>query len=515
MIEYKNIYITTPIYYVNGEPHIGHFYTTLASDVLIRLYLREGFDVRYLTGTDEHGQKVQQSADRQCISPQEFCDKVSLKFKQMDIDLDLIHSQNNFNNGKNWIRTTDKQHINFVQDVWRRLENNGWIYKGKYEGWYSVRGEAFFAENEIIDGKAPDGSDVKWQEEECYFFKLSVFQQALYEMYKNSNIIQPKGALNEMLSFLDKNNLKDLCVSRPKKVFDWGIEVPTDNNHTIYVWIDALFNDFSALGGDKSEEFNKYWLNGKSIHIMGKEIVRFHCVYWESLIYALYNKYDGENTKIDIEKLKQISPKQIFAHGWWIKDGEKMSKSLGNVISPLDELKWLETTFGIERNVAIDYFRYFLIASTIFGNDGDYSRKSLLELVNANLVNNIGNLVQRVCSMLIKNFEDRCKNIDKNYEKIHFKEEIKNIDFSSILQKIISEATKLNQEFDNLEPWTLIKGTEQDKNKAFDILSSFIPKILTVIDALEPICPHISIMLKENLMLTKAPIVVCKRILLS
>ena len=506
----NSVYITTPIYYVNGEPHIGHFYTTLSCDVLIRLYQRNNYDVRFLTGTDEHGQKVQQSAEKQGISTKEFCDIVSSKFKQMIEEFDLIHSHNNFNNGKNWIRTTDEKHIKFVQEVWKRLEENGWIYKGKYSGWYSVRDETFFTEKELVNGKAPTGAEVQWQEEDCYFFKLSLFQKPLYEMYKNNNILFPKGALNEVLSFLDinkDNKLDDLCVSRSKKSFSWGIEVPTDKEHTIYVWIDALFNYFSALGGIESEEYDKYWNNGFSIHIMGKEIVRFHAVYWESLIYGLYHKI-GED--IDVEELKKLSPKQIFAHGWWLKEGEKMSKSLGNVISPKEEIEWI-SSFGVEKEIAIDYFRFFLIASIQFGNDGNYERKRLIELVNANLVNNIGNLVQRVCSMLIKNFKKDLYLIDKNFEKLSFLNETKNMEFDNILQQIFSIATKLNQEFDNLQPWVLIKGNENDKHKVFEILSSFIPKIMQVVDAIEPFCPHISKSLLENLQLNCEPNIICKR----
>ena len=507
----ENIYITTPIYYVNGEPHIGHFYTTLACDILIRLYQNNYYNVRYLTGTDEHGKKVQQSAEKQGISPKEFCDNISAKFKQMVSDFDLIQSQNDFNNGKSWIRTTDEKHIKFVQNVWQRLEENGWIYKGKYEGWYAFRDERFYTETELVDGKAPTGAEVEWQEEECYFFKLSLFQEALYQMYKNSNILQPKGALNEILSFLepkDKNKLNDLCISRQKKNVEWGIEVPTDKEHTMYVWIDALFNYFSALGGDNTEEFNKYWKNGFPIHIMGKEIVRFHSIYWESFIYALYHK---STEVINIEELQKLSPKQIFAHGWWLKDGEKMSKSIGNVVSPYDEIEWLQS-FGVSMEIAIDYFRYFLIASVPFGNDGDYSRERLVELVNAHLVNNIGNLTQRVSSMLVKNFPEKCNEISKKYEKMNLENEIRNIDFNSILQRILNEATKLNQEFDTLAPWTLIKGSAEDKKKALEILSSFIPKIITLIDTLEPFCPHIASKLFTNLQLNSMPEIVCKRL---
>lgn len=507
----KNIYITTPIYYVNGEPHIGHFYTSLSSDILIRIYKKFGANVRYLTGTDEHGQKVQQSAEKNNCSPKEFCDKVSQKFRQMYIDFDLIHAENNFSNGESFIRTTDEKHINFIKDVWRRLEENGWIYKGKYEGWYSVRDESFFTESELVDGKAPTGAEVKWQKEECYFFKLSFFQKALYEMYNNSNILQPKSAFKEVLSFLEpkeNNKLNDLCISRQKKSVEWGIEVPTDKTHTVYVWIDALFNYFSALNGDKTEEFKKFWQNGFPIHIMGKEIVRFHAVYWESLIYGLYHKVD-EN--INVNELKSVSPKQIFAHGWWVKDGEKMSKSLGNVVSPYDEISWIEN-FGISHEVAIDYFRYFLIASTQFGNDGNYTRKRLINLVNANLVNNLGNLCHRVTSMLVKNFPERCKSIKRDFTAMEFDKEIEKIDLTGILQKIFSESTLLNQEFDTLAPWTLIKGNNIDKQKAFEILCNFIPKIAKLVDALQPFCPHISHALMKNLELSEVPKIICNRL---
>ena len=309
--------------------------------------------------------------------------------------------------------------------------------------------------------------------------------------------------------WLDKENkLNDLCVSRTKNNFDWGIEVPSDNKHTIYVWIDALFNYFSALGGDNSDEFNKYWKNGFPIHIMGKEIVRFHAVYWESLIYGLYHNAED---KIDVDELKKVSPKQIFAHGWWIKDGEKMSKSLGNVVSPTDEIAWLQE-LGIQKEVAIDYFRFFLLYATVFGYDGDYSRDKLIETVNAHIVNNLGNLTQRVSSMLVKNFPEKCKDIDKSFTKIDFKDEIKNIDFTSILQKIFNISTALNQEFDSATPWVLMKGDDKKKKKAFDILSSFIPRIISLVDALEPFCPHICKMLMENLKLKQMPKIICNRI---
>ena len=507
----KNIYITTPIYYVNGEPHIGHLYTTIACDVLIRLYQKTGYDVRYLTGTDEHGQKVQQSAEKQGISPKEFCDNISAKFKQMVSDFNLIQSTNNFNNGKSWIRTTDEKHIKFVQNVWQRLEENGWIYKGKYGGWYSVRDESYFTDKDLIDGKAPTGAEVVWREEECYFFKLSLFQTALYEMYKINDILQPKSAYSEILAILEPkedNKLNDLCISRQKKNVEWGIEVPTDKEHTMYVWIDALFNYFSALGGDNTKEFDKYWKNGFPIHIMGKEIVRFHSIYWESFIYALYHK---STEVINIEELQKLSPKQIFAHGWWLKDGEKMSKSIGNVVKPMDEVLWLEE-LGISKDIAIDYLRYFLIASIPFGNDGDYSRDKLTELINAHLANNIGNLTQRVTSMLVKNFTERCGEIEQNFDKMSFLDETETINFSSIINKIIQEATQLNQEFDSLEPWVLIKGNNDDKQKAFTILSSFIPKIKRIVDAIEPFCPFISKALMQNLKLNKMPEIVCQRI---
>ena len=546
----NNVYITTPIYYVNGDPHIGHFYTSLSCDVLIRLYQKYGYNVRYLTGTDEHGQKVQQSAIKKGISPKTFCDEISAKFRQMYVDFKLIQAQNNFNNNTSFIRTTDEKHVKYVQNIWKRIEDNGWIYKSAYKGWYSWRDECFFTEKELIDGKAPTGAEVELREEECYFFRLSIFQKALYQMYKdnisigyardddNCNditddnerqyILQPKSSLFEVLAFLElksDNKLNDLCISRSKKVFDWGIEVPTDTSHTIYVWLDALFNYFSALyynnGSENDEEFNMFWKNGFPIHVMGKEIIRFHAVYWPSLIYSLYHEYrDNSGTTddnidifdgISVKELKRVSPKQIFAHGWWVKDGEKMSKSIGNVVNPYDEIKWLES-LNIQHDVAIDYFRFFLISATTFGNDANYSRKCFVESINAHLVNNLGNLVQRVASMLVKNFPDKCSYIDRNFEKITFDRDIKNINFTEILHKIFERSTLLNQEFDSSIPWVLVKGDDDNKQKAFSILSSLVPKIISIVDAIEPFCPYISHELMKNLQLESMPSIVCNRI---
>ncbi len=531
--EKRDIYITTPIYYVNGEPHIGHFYTSLSCDILIRLYQKHGYNVRYLTGTDEHGQKVQQSAIKKGVSPKEFCDAVSAKFRQMYIDFKLIQAENNFNNNASFIRTTDEKHVKFVQNVWKKIEANGWIYKGTYKGWYSWRDECFYTEKELIDGKAPSGAEVEFREEECYFFRLSEFQEALYRMYKdnangdnekdnnddnNSNnkqrLLSPKSSLSEVLAFLeprDDNKLNDLCISRLKSVFDWGIEVPSDKNHTIYVWLDALFNYFSALHDDNAEdsnnEFKSFWENGFPIHLMGKEIVRFHAIYWPALIYGFYKK----NGDINIDELKRLSPKQIFAHGWWVKDGEKMSKSIGNVVSSYNEIMWLED-LGIQRDVAIDYFRFFLVSATSFGNDADYSRKRLIECINAHLVNNLGNLVQRVSSMLVKNFPEECRSINKDFKKMTFDKEIRDINFTNIIHEIFAKSTLLNQEFDSSSPWTLIKGNNDDRQKAFSILSSLIPRIASIVDALGPFCPHISCELMKNLLLESMPAIVCNRI---
>lgn len=366
-------YITTPIYYVNDVPHIGHAYTTLACDVLARFMRLDGRDVKFLTGTDEHGQKVEKSAQAAGVDPQAFTDRVSQNFRNLSQAL-------NFSND-DFIRTTEERHKIACQALWKKLLENGEIYLGSYSGWYAVRDEAFYTESELT--KQPDGTriatasgaEVEWVEEPSYFFRLSAWQDRLLEFYNaNPDFILPETRRNEVISFV-KGGLKDLSISRT--TFSWGVAVPDDPEHIMYVWLDALTNYMTAAGYPdvESESYSKYW--PADLHMVGKDILRFHAVYWPAFLMAA-----GLPT-----------PKRVFAHGWWTNEGQKISKSLGNVIDPLQ----LVETYGL------DQVRYFLLREVPFGNDGDLSKRAIISRMNGDLANDFGNLAQRVLSMIAKN----------------------------------------------------------------------------------------------------------------
>lgn len=360
-------YVTTPIYYVNDAPHIGHAYTTLACDVLARFMRLDGEEVFFLTGTDEHGQKVEKAAKNAGIDPQAFTDKVSQNFRDLAVAM-------NFSND-DFIRTTEPRHIRAVQDLWQRLVDAGDIYLGSYSGWYSVRDEAYYAESELVNGKAPTGADVEWVEEPSYFFKLSKWQEPLLKLYEdNPDFIAPQSRRNEMISFV-KGGLIDLSISRT--TFNWGVPVPNDPAHVMYVWIDALTNYMTAAGypDTDSESYKKFW--PADLHMVGKDIIRFHTVFWPAFLLAA-----------GLEP-----PKRVFAHGWWTNEGQKISKSLGNVIDPLQ----LIDQYGL------DQVRYFLLREVPFGNDGDFSHTAMVHRMNGDLANDLGNLAQRVLSMVHKN----------------------------------------------------------------------------------------------------------------
>ena len=360
-------YITTPIYYVNDSPHIGHAYTTLACDALARFMRLDGKKVHFLTGTDEHGQKVEKAATDKGMDPQAFTDEVSRRFRE-------LAGAMNFSND-DFIRTTEDRHKRSVQELWRRLIDAGEIYLGSYAGWYATRDEAFYAESELVDGKAPTGAPVEWVEEPSYFFRLSAWQDRLLELYDtNPDFIAPESRRNEVVSFV-KGGLLDLSVSRT--TFKWGVPVPNDDAHVMYVWLDALTNYMSAVGfpDEGSELFQTFW--PCDVHVVGKDILRFHAVYWPAFLMAA-----------GIEP-----PKRVFAHGWWTNEGQKISKSLGNVIDP----HALIDTYGLDQT------RYFLLREVPFGNDGDFSHSAMVRRMNSDLANDYGNLCQRVLSMIAKN----------------------------------------------------------------------------------------------------------------
>jgi methionyl-tRNA synthetase len=365
-------YITTPIYYVNDVPHIGHIYTTVACDVLARFKRLDGHEVFFLTGTDEHGQKVHRAAQAAGVDPQAFTDKVSQNFRDI---LPVMTITND-----DFIRTTETRHKAACAQLWNKMTENGDIYLDKYAGWYAVRDEAFYAEDELTpgpDGKkiAPSGAECAWVEEESYFFRLSNWGERLLEFYeKNRDFILPESRRNEVLSFV-KSGLRDLSISRTN--FPWGVPVPGDERHVMYVWVDALTNYITALGypDENAEKFRKFW--PADVHMVGKDILRFHAVYWPAFLMSA-----------GLEP-----PRHVFAHGWWTIEGQKMSKSLGNAISPHD----LVARYGV------DATRYALLREVPFGNDGDFSHAAVTHRINADLANGLGNLAQRTLAQIAKN----------------------------------------------------------------------------------------------------------------
>ena len=430
----KNFYITTPIYYPSAKPHMGHAYSSIIADFFARFKRIDGYKVHFLTGTDEHGLKIQRSAEKKGIDTLEFCNEISQTFRDLSKTLNLTNTD--------FIRTTEKRHQESVQYLWKELEKNDDIYLSKYSGWYSVSDEAFYNEDEIeeIDGKKIailSKSSVEWIEEESYFFRLSKWQQPLLDYYKNNpDFIAPESRKNEVVSFV-KGGLKDLSVSR--KTFSWGIKVPDNNEHIIYVWLDALTNYISALNYPNKEDklYKEFW--PANIHLIGKDILRFHAVYWPAFLLA---------AKIEL-------PKKVYGHGWILSDNEKMSKSKGNILDPLE----------IINQYGLDPLRYYLIKEVSFGNDGNISQDRLEDCINSDLANNFGNLCQRVTAFAIKNCNSKVPNNIKfndedfiilnkykdNLTTIRDKIDDQNINF--YIDYIVKSLFEANKYFNDQEPW--------------------------------------------------------------
>ena len=439
MPDRKPFYITTPIYYVNDAPHIGHAYTTLACDVLARFMRLDGHDVHFLTGTDEHGQKVEKAAAAAGIAPNEFTDRVSETFRELQKAL-------NFSND-DFIRTTEPRHIRATQAIWRALQANGHIYLGSYAGWYAVRDEAFYAESELTkqeDGRriAPSGAEVEWVEEPSYFFRLSAWQDKLLEFYAaNSDFVAPESRRNEVMSFV-RGGLRDLSVSRT--TFKWGVPVPGDDDHIMYVWLDALTNYITGVGypDTQSDTFKRFW--PADLHMVGKDILRFHAVYWPAFLLAA----------------GIAPPRRVFAHGWWTNEGEKISKSLGNIIDPHK----LVDTYGL------DPVRYFLMREVPFGNDGVFSHHAMMHRMNGDLANDLGNLCQRVLSMIAKNCGGRVPTPGKFTESDEtllgtaqglitaLRDAMREQQFHSALIQIWEIVGDANRYVDAQAPWALRKS---------------------------------------------------------
>jgi methionyl-tRNA synthetase len=438
----KNFYISTPIYYPSAKPHMGHAYTSIIADFFARFKRIDGYNVHFLTGTDEHGLKIQRAAKSKQIDPLIFCNQISQTFKDLSSILNLSNTD--------FIRTTEERHKNSVQFLWKELEKKGDIYLSKYSGWYSVSDEAFYSEDEIITKdnqkiSKSSGSSVEWVEEESYFFKLSKWQNKLLEHYeKNIDFILPKSRRNEVMSFV-KSGLKDLSISR--KSFTWGIKVPSNKDHIIYVWLDALTNYLSSLNypNTKDKLYKDYW--PADIHLIGKDILRFHAVYWPAFLMAA-----------DIPL-----PKRIYGHGWILSGDEKMSKSKGNILDPIEIIN----TYGL------DPLRYYLIKEVSFGNDGSISQEKLENCINSDLANNFGNLCQRVIAFTEKNCE--LKIPDKNefdHEDLkilnNYSNNIDNLrmciekqDLNFYTNFITQSLFDANKYFNDQEPWKKKEDTKR------------------------------------------------------
>ncbi len=375
----KTFYITTAISYVNGPPHLGHAYEAISCDVMARFKRLDGYDVMFLTGTDEHGQKVEKTAKANGTDPKAFCDSIAAKFQAMTQELNISNDD--------FIRTTEPRHYDSVREIWKRIAGKGDIYLDKYAGWYSVRDEAYFGEDELTKGEgdqagkflAPSGAEVEWVEEESYFFRLSQYGERLLAYYAaNPDFILPHYRRNEIVNFV-KQGLTDLSISRTS--FNWGIPVPSDDRHIMYVWLDALTNYVTAVGfpDANSNAFKKFW--PADIHVVGKDIMRFHTIYWPAFLMSA-----------DLPL-----PKRVFGHGFLNIEGQKMSKSLGNVLTPQ----------AIIGEFGLDQVRYFLMREVPYGNDGSFSKESMVNRINSDLANDLGNLGQRVLSMIAKNCDGK------------------------------------------------------------------------------------------------------------
>ena len=466
----KTFYITTPIYYPSAKPHMGHAYSSIIADFFARFKKIDGFDVQFLTGTDEHGLKIQRSAEKQNIEPLEFCNQISKTFRDLSQTLNLTNTD--------FIRTTEERHKKTVQHLWKELEKNDDIYLSKYSGWYSVSDEAFYNEDEIetIDGvkrSISSKSSVEWIEEESYFFRLSKWEKPLLEYYEtHPNFIAPESRKNEVISFV-KSGLKDLSVSR--KSFSWGIKVPNNKDHVIYVWLDALTNYISALNypNTNDELFKNFW--PASIHLIGKDILRFHAVYWPAFLLA---------AKIEL-------PQRVYGHGWILSGDEKMSKSKGNILDPIE----------IINQYGLDPLRYYLIKEVSFGNDGNISQERLEDCINSDLANNFGNLCQRVTAFAAKNCDGKIpadinfldedllilNKFKDNLDNIRSKIDDQNINF--YIDYIVNSLFEANKYFNDQEPWK----KKDDLTRLNTIVYTTLEIVRKISFLLYPIIPESSL----------------------
>jgi len=467
MSDCKTYYLTTPIYYVNDIPHIGHAYTTIIADTIARYSRLKGIDTFFLTGTDEHGQKIEEAARKRGKTPKEYADEISAKFKELWDEFEISYDK--------YIRTTDPEHIRGVQKAFLEMYKKGDIYKDYYEGHYCVSCESFVAPSQLVnDELCPDcGKPTRIIKEESYFFKLSKYQDQILKWLKEKKPILPESRANEVIRFVEEG-LKDLSITRTS--FEWGIKLPKEINdpkHVVYVWLDALFNYLTALGYGSEDEsmVKKYW--PANLHIVGKDILKFHAVYWPAFLMSI--EYE--------------LPKKIAAHGWWTRDGEKMSKSKGNVINP----KEVADAYGIEN------FRYFMLREVPFGADGDFSEKALIDRINNDLGNDLGNLLNRIIGMAYKYFDGKISSRD--VEKYFANELNEARDIIASLEetylwkmqthKFLEELWKIlaigNKAIDNYKPWELMKNGEEEKAMALlGLIANLLAMVAVYLHAVMP-----------------------------
>ena len=464
----KNYYITTPIYYPSAKPHMGHAYSSIIADFFARFKKIDGFNVYFLTGTDEHGLKIQRSAEKLNKDPKSFCDEISKTFEDLTKTLNLSNTD--------FIRTTEDRHKVSVQNLWNILEKNKQIFLSKYSGWYSVSDEAFYNEDEVEEKDGlkiakSSGSAVEWVEEESFFFKLSEWEKPLLDFYeKNKNFILPESRRNEVISFV-KSGLKDLSVSR--KTFSWGVKVPSDENHVVYVWLDALTNYLSSLKypDENNELYKSFW--PADLHIIGKDILRFHAIYWPAFLLA---------AKIE-------PPKRVYGHGWILSGDEKMSKSKGNILDPLEIIN----VYGL------DPLRYYLLKEVSFGNDGNISEEKLENCINSDLANNFGNLCQRVLSFAEKNcsslipdhkFNDEDFEILKPFNNLDkIRSYIDKQDVNQYMNFIVDRLFAANKYFNDQEPWK----KKDDRLRLNTIVYTALELIRKITILLYPVMPETSV----------------------